>query len=325
MNCYEKTLEALRNAKSVVIGSHVNPDGDAIGSTLALGSALEHFGKKVVMYNRDRIPDNLKFLEGSEKIVQVIPDETFDVAVMVDCASKDRAGEPLVKAKIKGPSIAIDHHRIDDIEVDIPCLDESAASAGEVILRLVEKMNAPMTSAMAMSIYCTLVVDTGFFRYSNTTERILRVASDLVAKGANPWVVAMNLEESYSLSRFRLLARSLDTLEVSEDGRYASMEVTQKMVSEAGAEIQISEEFAGIPRSIKSVKVSALFREIQQGKIRISLRSKEDIDVSVIAGKFGGGGHPFASGCTINGTIAHAKKVIQEIVKEKLEARNRNS
>lgn len=316
MDCYEKTIEVLKNAKSVVIGSHINPDGDAIGSTLALGAALEHFGKKVVMYNRDRIPDNLKFLEGTEKIVQVIPDETFDAAVLVDCASKDRAGEPFVKAKIKGPSIAIDHHRIEDIEVDIPCLDESAASAGEVILRLVEKMNAPVTSAMAMSIYCTLAVDTGFFRYSNTTERILRVAADLVAKGANSWTVAMNLEESYSLSRFRLLARSLDTLEVSDDGRYASMEVTQKMANEAGAEMQISEEFAGIPRSIKFVIVSALFREMGKDRIRVSLRSKEDIDVSAIAGRFGGGGHPFASGCTINGTMAEAKKKMKDILAE---------
>jgi phosphoesterase RecJ-like protein len=321
MDCYERAVDALRNAKSIVIGSHINPDGDAVGSMLALGCALEYLGKRVVMYSRDSIPDTLKFLEGAERIVQEIPDEKFDAAVMVDCASKDRAGLPFKNAKVTGPAIAIDHHRIDNSDVDIPCIDESAASAGEVVLRLVEKMNVPLTPAMAMSVYCTLAVDTGFFRYSNTTERILRVAAELVAKGASPWIVAMNLEESYSVSRFRLLALSLSTLEVSKDGRYASMEVTQEMIRKTGAEIQISEEFAGIPRSIKTVMVSALFREMESGKIRVSLRSKDGIDVSAVAGKFGGGGHPFASGCTINGTMAEAKKIIRDIIEEKIRSR----
>ncbi len=316
MNCYDKTVEMLSKAEKIIVGSHINPDGDAVGSMLALGFALRYLGKKVLMYSRDPIPDNLNFLDGATEIVQSIPNEKFDIAIVVDCASKDRVGEPFVKATKTVPAIAIDHHRIEGKGVEISCIDETAASAGEVVLRLVEKMKIPISSAIAMCVYCTLAVDTGFFRYSNTTERILRVAADLVAKGANPWLVAMNLEESYSLNRFRLLAMALTTLKVSEDGRYASMEVTQKMIKKSGADIQISEEFASIPRTIKSVRVSALFREMQKNKIRVSLRSKDDIDVSEIAGRFGGGGHPFASGCTINKSLAEAKKIIENVIKE---------
>lgn len=314
MKVYNEVEKIIKSNKSFLIGSHINPDGDAIGSTLALGAALETLGKQVLIYNRDAVPDNLKFLKGCEKIVQSIPNNSFDVGIMVDCASKDRAGEPFVNAKIANMMIVIDHHRQDKIDVDVALLDESAASAGEVVLRLIEHLKVPVTKDIAMQVYCTLAVDTGFFRYSNTTERILRVAANLVAKGAHPWTVAMNLEESYRIERFRLLACALDTLEISADGKYATMEVTQKMISETKAPIQISEEFAGIPRSIKSVKVSALFREIESGKVRVSLRSKNGIDVAAIASKFGGGGHPYAAGCTINGTVAEAKKIVSDIV-----------
>lgn len=314
MKFYTEVEKIIKDNQKFLIGAHINPDGDAIGSTLALGALLKHFGKEVVMYNRDRVPDNLRFLKGFDQIVKTIPSNPFDVAIMVDCASKDRAGLPFMNAKIVNATVVIDHHRLDTVDAAIALLDETAASAGEVVLRLIEHMKFPITQDIAMQVYCTLAVDTGFFKYSNTSERVLRVAADLVAKGASPWKVAMNLEESYPIERFHLLARALDTLEVSKDGKYATMEVTQNMISQTNAPIQISEEFAGIPRSIKSVKISALFREVEDGKVRVSLRSKDSIDVAAVASKFGGGGHPYAAGCTIEGTVPEAKQIIKKII-----------
>lgn len=316
MNIYDEIIEALKGKKRVLIGSHINPDGDALGSTLALGMALSKMGKEVVLYNRDGVPKSLAFLPHSALIVRQIPEVPYDAAVLVDCASPERAGVPFENAKITGPKIAIDHHRIDESAVNISCIDETAASAGEVILRLLKRMNVPVNADTAVCIYCTLAVDTGFFRYSNTTEAVLRVAAELVGCGADPWTVAKNLEESYPPERFYLLAQSLATIEVSKDGKYAHMDVTQKMIKDTGASIEMSDEFASIPRSVGSVLVSALFREMESGKIKVSLRSKEAIDVSAMAKKFGGGGHAHAAGCSITGTLQEVKDKIQAIVSE---------
>jgi len=315
MKIYDDVIKIIKDKKRFIIASHISPDGDAIGSTLVLGEALMKMGKEVVMFNRDGVPATLHFLKGADKIVKDIPGTPFDAAILVDCAAPDRAGAAFEKAVIKGPKIAIDHHRIDEKAVDVLCIDDTAASTGEVVLRILKKMGTDISKETAMCIYCTLAVDTGFFRYSNTTEAVLRVAAELVSSGADPWTVAKNLEESYPAERYYLLARSLTSLTISPDGRYAHMDVTQKMIAETGAGIEMSDEFASIPRSISTVEVSALFRELKTGKIKVSLRSKEDIDVSLIAKKFGGGGHSHAAGCSITGTIEEAKKAIEQIVR----------
>jgi phosphoesterase RecJ-like protein len=319
MSIYDEIIKVLREKKRILIGSHINPDGDAIGSSLALGMALAKMGKEVVLYNRDGVPNSLPH---SALVVTQIPDVAYDAAVLVDCASPERAGLPFENAKISGPKIAIDHHMIDESAVDISCVDETAASAGEVVLRLLKRMNATVDADTAMCIYCTLAVDTGFFRYSNTTEAVLLVASELVGKGADPWTVAKNLEESYPQERFHLLACSLATLEVSKDGKYAHMDVTQKMIKDTGASIEMSDEFASIPRSVGSVVVSALFREVGSGRVKVSLRSKESIDVSAMAKKFGGGGHAHAAGFSISGTLAEAKEKIEALVAEEISKTN---
>jgi len=314
MTIYDQVKKFLKTHKRFLIASHINPDGDGIGSTLALGNALEHLGKEVVIFNRDGVPNTLAFLPGASRIVREIPAFEFDAAILADCASPDRAGDHFEQQAASLPKIAIDHHRIDASSVDISCIDETAASTGDVVLRILKKMKVPIGADIAMCIYCTLVVDTGFFRYSNTTEKVLRVAAELVALGANPWTVAKNLEESYPAPRLFLLAKSLVSLKLSADGKFAMMDVTQKMIAETGANIDLSDEFAGIPRTIDSVLISALFREMQSGKIKVSLRSKEDIDVAAIAKQFDGGGHSHAAGCSITGTLEEAKQKIYAIV-----------
>jgi len=307
---FKQVFELFKESKSFLIGSHVNPDGDAIGSMLAIGLALESLGKEVIMFSQDGVPENLSYLKASEKISKTIPDKQFDVGILVDVASPDRAGDLFEKARIKGPIVAIDHHRIENSEVDVVVVDEKASSAGEVVYKLLKEMKISITEEIASAIYCSLVVDTGFFKYSNTSADVLCLAAELVGAGANPWTAARNLEESYKLERFYLLSKALGTIKVHNNGKYATMDFTQEMLISTGATVEDTEEFASIPRSIKSVKASALFRETPDGKVRISLRSKEDIDVARVAGVFGGGGHQFAAGCTIVGTLDEAKEKI---------------
>lgn len=314
MKVYKEVKKVIDDAKSIIIASHINPDGDAIGSTVALGQALKGMNKEVVMFNNDKVPDNLAFLNLSDEIVNKLPDKVFDAVMLVDCSSIDRAGKVFEKVKVKGSVITIDHHEINEPSINISCIDKSSASAGEVVLRLLQYLKVPILPAMAEAIYCTLVVDTGFFKYSNTTEKVLRVAADLVAAGADPWQVAKNLEESYTIARYRLLCMVLATLELSRDKKFASMHITQNMFDETGAKPEDTEEFSGIPRTIKNVEISALFREMPDKKIRVSLRSKGGADISIAARKFGGGGHPFAAGCTIVGTLDGAKeKMMREL------------
>ncbi|MFH1874922.1 MAG: bifunctional oligoribonuclease/PAP phosphatase NrnA [Pseudomonadota bacterium] len=318
---YEQAQQLLKNAQKILIGSHINPDGDAIGSMLALGEALEKVGKQVVMFSRDPVPENLKFLSGSEKITSEISAQFFDVAVLVDVASPERVGEVFAKAAASCKSLLLDHHQIEAPADSICCLDVTAASAGEVVYRLLKFMKLPISKSIAEAIYCTIVVDTGYFRYSSTNEAVFKLAAELAKFGVDPWYVAKNLEESYSVMRFKLLGLALNSIELFFEGKFATMEVTQAMIASSGAKIEDSEEFANIPRSIASVTVSALFREMPEQKIRVSLRAKDNIDVAKIAGYFDGGGHQVAAGCTIKGTLAEAKEKIKEQVLKSLEVR----
>ncbi len=317
---YKQAQELFQNVDNILIGSHINPDGDAIGSMLALGEALENLGKNVTMFSQDSVPENLKFLAGSSKITSDIPKQIFDAVVLVDVASPDRVGKAFVEAVGSAKLLLVDHHQIKAPANSICCLDESAASAGEVAYRLLKFMNISVSKTIAEAIYCTIVVDTGYFRYSSTNEHVFNLAAELTKQGVDPWYIAKNLEESYSVMRFKLLGMALDSIEVLANGEFATMVVSQEMIKKSGAKLEDSEEFANIPRSIASVQVSALFREMENNKVRISLRAKENVDVAKIAAHFGGGGHQVAAGCTIEGTLTEAKEKIQEQVLKSLKS-----
>lgn len=314
-------LDCLKNSKNFLIVGHYHPDGDALGSGLALSLGLEAMGKKTVVYNRDPVPFNLKFLPHSEKIVQKFPAENFDCALMVDCAQPKRVGPEFAKAleakKIR-TLVCIDHHLLDHSVGDIDWIEPEAASTGVVIWHLLKNLKVKLTKEMANLVFCTITVDTGSFKYSNTTAGVFELASELVASGADPWFVARHLEEENPPARFRLLGLCLQTLRVELGGAYACMEVTQEMLKEAQAGEDYSDEFANIPRSIAGVEAAALFREIEPGKIKVSLRSKSKVDVSRIAKSFGGGGHEHAAGCNFSGGMEEAKQKILEAVREAL-------
>ena len=311
----------IKDHQHILITAHINPDGDGIGSMLALGEAIAAMGKKVTLYTRDDVPETLSFLPGSYKIVHEVPNAAdVDAAIMVDCGEPKRAGDDFANWLGDKPIAVIDHHLYTELPGAVMCLNVEAASAGEVTWYVIGELKAKRSAQMALCIYTTLVVDTGFFRYSNTTSKVLALAAQLVETGADPWFVARNLDESHPERRLRLLAKSLDSLTVLENGRYALMEVTQAMLKETGAELTDSDEFAPYPRSIDSVEVSALFREESPGRTKISLRSKQTVNVAELARRHGGGGHERAAGFGIDKSLEETKELVAKEMHEVLKA-----
>lgn len=320
MDEYRSFIERLREANSFIIASHSSPDGDGIGSCIALGMALEKMGKEVVLYNSDPIPWNLKFLPGADKFTSKLPqDGQFDMAVMVDCAQRKRISKEFAAYQGFESVACIDHHQLEESEADYLLLDAEAASTGEVVFRLMRRADIEVNADVAQLIYTTLVVDTGFFKYSTTDAHVLSIASELVELGAKPWVVSKHLQECYPEARMKLLAKSLATLTVQLDGRYAVMEVTQKMLKETGGSMELSDEFAVYPRAIEGVEVAALFREVDGDLTKVSLRSKDVVDVSALARTMDGGGHARAAGVRIKGSMDEAKQKILDAVEEALQ------
>lgn len=315
MDDYAALIDRIAKGTRFLVASHYNPDGDGIGSTLAMGICLARMGKEVCLYNRDPLPSSLAFLPGAGGIVRTLPSGgRFDCSIMVDCAQQKRISDAFAAFPGRGVVACIDHHLLETPEAELTLVDSEAASTGEVILRLARQMGMELDAPLAQCIYTTLVVDTGFYRYSNTNAHTLSLAAELVSAGAEPWDVARNLEESYPASRMRLLGQALASLSIGHGGRYATMEVTQAMLAATGALLEHSDEFAVYPRAIAGVEVSALFREGDDGRVKVSLRSKDAVDVAAIARGFGGGGHARAAGFQMRSTLEEAKRRVEEAV-----------
>lgn len=313
-------VEAFQKAQSIFIAGHYFPDGDALGSTLALGLGLESLGKEVCCYNRDIVSYNLQFLPGVEKLTRQIPKKSFDLLVMVDCAQPKRISddfEALAAARKNAKLVCIDHHLLDKPVGDLDWIDPKQASTGCVIWDLLRLLGIKRTPDLANLVFTTLTVDTGSFHYSNTGAGVFRLAAELLDHGASTWFVAQHLEEENPIERYYLMKLCLESLKTLADGQYCSMEITQEILKKANATSDLSEEFANIPRSIKGVEVSALFRELEDGRAKVSLRAKSRINVAQIAKNFGGGGHEFAAGCTFD-SIREAKSKIEAAIQKAL-------
>jgi len=302
-----------------LISTHQNPEGDAIGSVLALGLALKRMGKEVQVLTQDPIPEMLAFLSGAREVIHQAPaGGGFDVAFALDCGDQARLGEEFGKLKGMGKIINIDHHVSNNHFGEINLVDPRASSAAEIIYDLLRTIPVSMTPAIAENIYTGILTDTGSFHYSNTTPKTFAVARACLLAGVDPRRVAEQVYETQPLARLRLLPRALDTLELSAEGRISSVIVTQQMLQETGATVALTEDFVNFPRSVKGVEVALLFREITPTKYRVSLRSQGAADVARIAGRFQGGGHPNASGCTVEGSLSEVKAKVLEVVRAAL-------
>jgi phosphoesterase RecJ-like protein len=309
------TLESLKKLvhhnQSFCIASHINPEYDAIGSTVALGLGLKKLGKSIYLFNKDGVPDAVAFLPSSNLVTSVVPEQTFDVLFIVDCGGIDRIGVNTIKAH---KVAIIDHHIPTSEQGDVRWIDPQAGAAGELIYLFLRYINVRIDNDMALNLYTSIFTDTGGCRYSNTTAQTMRILADLLEQGVDTEKLNEALYESLPLRRLKLLGHSLSHLQ--KEGPISWLTVTQETYRETGAIPEDTESLVNYPRMIKDVTVALLFRELEKDTFKVSLRSKGSINVTDIASIFGGGGHRNAAGCTVHGSIEDVQKKVLAAVRE---------
>ena len=302
----------LREKDRFLVACHENPEGDAIGSELALALALRKMGKTATVLNADPVPANLLFLPGAGTVVFTEDGSKYDVAVVVDCGSPERTGRVGQELRKCPLLVNIDHHRTNGDLGELALVDPDAAATGLLIHRVLSAMGYEIGLDVATNIYVAVLTDTGSFHYGSSSPEAFEVAGEMVRRGVDPWAVAEQVYETQSARRLRLLGRVLDSLEVSADGRVACITTTREDLREFASGKDALEGFINYPRSIVGVEVAVSFREEEGGVFRVSFRSKGRVDVSAVAARFGGGGHRNAAGCTVPGTLADVKKRVSE-------------
>lgn len=307
----EEAVEKLMAAKKLLITAHVNPDGDAIGSTLALAAFLRGRGKEATVMIDDRVPKNLLFLPGSDKIVRPEEGKKADAELLVILdTSPDRIGE-VEKAAAGLPVLNLDHHISNDGKADFLYNDNRAAAA-EIIFEIVDRFGGEFTPDVATPIYTGLATDTGFFKFSNTRPETLRAAARLLEAGVRPEKVSEALEEKPE-ALVRGQAAALQTMELSYGGRVAGLYLDRELATS----LDTTEGFIDFVRVIEGVDIAVLIKCMDENFCRVSVRSK-GLDVSKVAMKFGGGGHIRAAGFSVKKPLAEAKKDVLEALGEVL-------
>lgn len=310
----EETVEWIEEADSVLVASHVEPDGDAIASTLAVGQLLRRLGKEVLTYNRDGVPYNFQFVEGAERLATSIErDEAFDMLVLLDCSEPERAGDELAAAEWRR-SVVLDHHdTADESASDLLVCDPSAAATAEVVYRLARRLGMTVDRELGEPLYAALSTDTGSFQYENTSRSTFRIAGELVDSGVDPWRITVHVYESQPRRRIELLGDVLETLEVEADGRIAFIRIDNDMVEGLDEDVaQLTDGFINYGRSIRGVEVSVQLREMGENEWKVSFRSKGRVDVSKLAERYGGGGHVNAAGCRARGRPGEIRRELSE-------------
>ncbi|MFA6146940.1 MAG: DHH family phosphoesterase [bacterium] len=298
----------LREKDRFLVACHENPEGDAIGSELALALALRRMGKAATVLNADPVPANLLFLPGADTVVFEEDGSKYDVAIVVDCGSPERTGRVGGELRKCPLLVNIDHHRTNGDLGELSLVDPDAAATGLLIHRVLSAMGFEIGLDVATNIYVAVLTDTGSFHYGSSSPEAFEVAGEMVRRGVDPWSVAEQVYETQSALRLRLLGRVLDSLEVSSDGRVACITTMREDLREFACGKDALEGFINYPRSIVGVEVAVSFREEEGGVFRVSFRSKGRVDVSAVAARFGGGGHHNAAGCTVQGDLAGVKK-----------------
>lgn len=314
----QQIIEVIRANSSFLLTSHEGPDGDAVGSSLALASFLRKIGKDVTVHFRDPVPDLYAFLPGADSVVPHIPARQYDVAFVLDIGERKRAGQEFCDFSMVTTTINLDHHLSCENFGDFNLIDSQAAATGLLVYRLAAAYGYRFDRETALCIYVATITDTGSFRYSNANREAFSVAGEMIECGVNAWDVAEKLYENQPQRRLELLAKCLPTLEVIKDGQAASVTVTCDMYAACGGDAELTDGFVNYPRSIRGVEVAIFFRQLEEKKFKVGFRSKGKVNVAAFSAALGGGGHHNAAGCTVDGTLDEVKAIVYKIVEESL-------
>jgi phosphoesterase RecJ-like protein len=314
--------EILRAHQSFVLLSHVRPDGDAIGSQLALGFSLMAMGKTVRLVNEDGLPENLAFLRGSDRI-ETPPAEPLDVevAIALDTATKPRLGDGALHAASKAKVwLNIDHHVSNPKYGDFNFIDATSPATGQILYDLITQLGMPLPAETCDAIYVAVSTDTGSFQYPSTTAKTYEMAADLTRRGVNVGEINSKTYDDHPYRRLELMRALLNTLERSEDGVLAHWELRDQTRIDLALRPEDSEGLIDVIRAIRGVQLAVFFEELEGGKIRVSMRSKDKrLDVCKIALEFGGGGHALAAGIRMKGPLEEAKGLVLAAIRRRID------
>ncbi|MGB2751919.1 MAG: bifunctional oligoribonuclease/PAP phosphatase NrnA [Pyrinomonadaceae bacterium] len=294
-----QVVELIETKHTFGITTHIKPDGDGVGSSLGLCWLLRSLGKEAEVMVRGDVPPAYHNLPGADEILDVSSvNGKYDAIFVIECSDVDRPG---IEGLDKQFTVNIDHHSTSEHFGTINWIDSTASAVGEMIYNLCKAIGGRITKEIAECVYLALVTDTGSFHFPNTSDRTLKVASELIKAGARPAKIGEAVYNNYPWSRIELMRQVLVTVKRDESGTIASLRQTLEMQDSAGAIDGDNNGFVNIPLAAKDVVAVVYMREVEHGKYRCSLRSKGDINVAKVAEKFGGGGHKNASGLGIEG------------------------
>ncbi len=309
---YKKAWQEIVDARHILLVSHVSPDGDTLGSVLALYDIIKRLNKKVSLYNATKeLPKIYDFLPNINRVKNTLP-KYFDVVISCDCGSFDR----LKIDKGEYTLINIDHHISNQNFGDINLVDITCASAGLVVYEMLVKNSLKLSKDCATCLYTTVVEDTGFFSYSSVNEKTFESAAKLVSYGANPTEIASFLKSRQSLAKIRLLGYILNNFELYFEAKVALISISKDTLMQTGAKRYDTKNIVNVLRDMASVEVAVMILEEKSGGFKVSLRSKGDLNVSFVSNKFNGGGHINSAGFeTGSGSLEELKANLLEILK----------
>jgi phosphoesterase RecJ-like protein len=305
-----RIADEIRKRQRFVLSSHVRPDGDAIGSQLAMAFALWQLGKEVRLVNRDQAPAPMMVFPGVSRIeVAGRIDDPGDAVIVMECGDLTRTG---VDGFERGFVINIDHHLGNSNYGALNWFDGTAAACGEMVFELIAELGVPLTPDIATHIYVAILTDTGSFHYSSISPRTFDICRQCVEAGIDPPAIAGAIFDSNSLGRLKLFGAVLSKMELDATGRVATVYVDQKLAQECGGTYEDTEGIVNLPLTVKEIEAVAFFKEAGPDDWRVSMRSKGEIDVNAVAKEFGGGGHKNASGCSARGSFRELKQIFQD-------------
>jgi len=294
---------AIRARQRFVVVSHARPDGDAIGSQVAMTLALRALGKDARMVAHDPAPQQMQDFPAVADI-QLMDhlDDVGDAVIFMECGDVRRPG---VTGLEKGFVINIDHHPGNTMYGAMNYIDLTAAACGEIVFELIAALGVPLSVEMATHIYLTVLTDTGGFHYSHISPRTFEICRRCVEAGLDPTAVSRAIYDNNNLGRVRIWGAVLNDMRLSADGRVAALAMDRALAARCGATYDDTEGLINFPLTVKEIQAVVFFKESGPGDWRISMRSKGDVNVNAIAKEFGGGGHVNAAGCGATGDLAH--------------------
>jgi phosphoesterase RecJ-like protein len=320
-SAFQSIAEAIHAAETIAILSHMRPDGDAIGSQLALTLSLRQLGKQVVAWNENGLPDSFRFLRYSELVTMPPPPaeaRIFDLAIALDTATKQRLGTTLNAIRSARYWINIDHHASNPGYGDLNYIDSSAPATGQIIYDFLQSQALPLTQEAADALYVAISADTGSFRYPNARARTFEIAAHLISAGVNAGELARHLYDSHPKRRILLLGELLRNARFDAEDRVASLALTRETKNRYQVKPEDIDGLIDSIRAVDTVAVAIFFEELEDCRIRVSMRSKDDrIDVSRLCAEFGGGGHALAAGARARGSLGEVSaRVLERVINE---------